>query len=93
MNNAFAHDRSKALANHIQTHSDIDSHEKQIQLLWQLAYSRNATTDEIELSSNYLDAQQKQFSTDKTTKQNTDFLALASLCHAVLNSNEFIYVD
>jgi len=26
-------------------------------------------------------------------KENADHLALASLCHVLLNSNEFIYVD
>jgi len=63
--------------------------DEQIKLAWRLAFGRNPADVELVQATAHLRAQQIHFK----NKENADHLALASLCHVLLNSNEFIYVD
>jgi hypothetical protein len=54
-----------------------------------LAFGRNPTDKELGQAETHLRVQRIHFE----KKENAQHLALASLCHVLLNSNEFIYVD
>ncbi len=73
----------------------------QIVQLWKLAYGRNPTAEEIETAQQFVSDQQTHFqnagprsehSPDASTFRPQDS-ALASLCHMLLSSNEFLYVE
>ena len=87
LNNHFAHGQSQALANRLANQSSKT--QEQIKLAWRLAFGRNPVDAELSQAMAHLRAQQTHFEKEK----NADHLALASLCHVLLNSNEFIYVD
>ena len=87
LNNHFAHSQSEALANRLAKQTSRT--DEQIKLAWRLAFGRNPADVELVQATAHLRAQQIHFK----NKENADHLALASLCHVLLNSNEFIYVD
>jgi hypothetical protein len=67
--------------------------EEQIAFAFQLAYARQPTSDELAKSIAFLADQKRilvspEFQEDKAQQQ-----ALADLCHMLLSSNEFLYVE
>ncbi len=88
MNNSFAHDRSMTLAKRVTAEEKIDL-SKQVQQVWRFALSRVARPEEVQLALDHLAQQRDRF----VGETSPELLALASLCHVVLNSNEFIFVD
>ena len=89
LNNHFVHTQSEALAKRL-IESSKDS-TIQIQTAWKLTYSRNPTDLEINQALEHLHKQQSYF--NKKNNNNPKYLALASLCHVLLNTNEFAYID
>jgi hypothetical protein len=87
LNNHFAHSQSEALANRLAKQTSRTP--EQIKLAWRLAFGRNPVDTEFGQAMDHLRAQQTHFEKE----ENADHLALASLCHVLFNSNEFIYVD
>ena len=82
-----------------------DSTTARIQRAWQLAFSRDATSEEVAAATVYL-AEQAQLLAktarasgsdkkdhDKKKGNDPQLRALAVLCQALLSSNEFLYVD
>ena len=55
---------------------------------WRFALGRNPSADESRLSLEHLADQQARFGDEHGAQR-----ALESLCHVLLNGNEFIYVD
>lgn len=90
LNNAFAHDRSAALAKRVLS-SAATTPEERVRSAWQFALDRDPTPDETRLSLAHLADQQQRFV--KAGIESPEQRALESLCHVLLNSNEFIYVD
>ncbi|MCA9215865.1 MAG: PSD1 domain-containing protein [Planctomycetales bacterium] len=95
LNNQFVHDRSEHLANVIAEQSgDVES---QVKLAWSHVLRRQPTASELRMSLNHIAAQQETFASkqdsDVQSGNPTQVLGLASLCHVLMNSNEFIYVD
>jgi hypothetical protein len=84
LNNAFVHEQSRAFAARL--HREVgEAREKQIDRAWWLALSRAPSDKERAAAIAHLEAQ---------AAGNADGdPALASLCHVLLNTNEFIYVD
>ena len=118
LNNAFAHERSTALANTVVLslrRQDVPSAERrdyssdtapQVRLAWQHALAREPSPGELDAATQHLKSQRQRFSNDRAanaarvldsgrsqTSHDPEFLALASLCHVLLNTNEFAYVD
>ncbi len=91
LNNSFSHDRSTALANRVIESAAANPAEK-VRMTWRISLGRMPTSREEQLSLNHLDEQRERFKEGETDPQ-SEFLALASLCHVLLNSNEFIFVD
>ena len=112
LNNAFAHERSTALATVVWSlrrpnvpsaerrdyGSDID---QQVRLAWRHALARDPSPSELTAGREHLIAQQRRFTKEQLgkvdgrshTPRDPDALAWASLCHVLLNTNEFAYVD
>lgn len=94
LNNQFVHEQSAALAQRVVAASP-DDRRAQIAAAWKLAFSRDPSSAESVLALEHLDAQQKRFAARKEVadKGPPEVLALTSLCHVLLNANEFVYVD
>ncbi len=87
LNNAFSHERSAALAQRVMDSGDATA-EGYVARAWQFALGRNPSADEARLSLEHLAEQQARFGDEHGAQR-----ALESLCHVLLNGNEFIYVD
>jgi hypothetical protein len=90
MNNHFGHARSVKLANRALTETD-DLHEA-IRAAWRRALGREPTKGEFANSLAHLMKQKAHFVAQQSAND-PEILALESLCHVLLNSNEFLYVD
>ncbi len=86
LNNPFIHQQSEALARRAM---DEPSHASRVTRAWRLALSRPPRPTELKAALTHLDVQGRRFG----AAGDADFLALASVCHALVNTNEFIYVD
>ena len=86
LNNPFVHEQSTALAKRIGT---APNRTDQVKRAWQLALSRSPRPLEVEIAIAHLEKQAKTFA----ARPDSALDALASLCHVLLNCNEFMYVD
>lgn len=97
MNNPFVHARSSKLSSSIIANA-ITSQDR-VKQLWSAVLGRSPSILEARLAKKHLETQLKHFQQLATTSlQETPLvppeeLALASLAHVLLNSNEFIYLD
>jgi hypothetical protein len=111
LNNAFAHERSTALAQRLLREvpstqylqpgtprgvpvSPPDFLGQRIRRLWQITLDRDPLLSEEMAARSHVESQQLHLA-KPALKMDKDpgFLALASLCHVLLNTNEFVYVD
>jgi Protein of unknown function (DUF1553)/Protein of unknown function (DUF1549)/Planctomycete cytochrome C/BNR repeat-like domain len=86
LNGAFAHEQSQALARRVVTEAGAEPAAR-VQTAWRLALGRAPRPEELTLALEHIAQIQK------TAPADTVDFGLASLCHVLLNSNEFIYVD
>ena len=86
LNNPFVHEQSAALAKRI---GSGGSPADQVKRAWQLALGRAPRPLEVEMAVAHLEKQSKAFA----SRPDPALDALASLCHVLLNCNEFVYVD
>ncbi|MEZ6152064.1 MAG: PSD1 and planctomycete cytochrome C domain-containing protein [Pirellulaceae bacterium] len=96
LNNQFVHDRSQKLSETILAEA-IEPVE-QVQRAWLATIRREPSPSELDASIQHLTVQRAAFTAQADAKQLSqdlipEHLALASLCHVLLNCNEFIYVD
>lgn len=98
LNNEFVHEQSRALADRSRSLGG-GSLDNRIRFAWRYALGRNPTVQELESSRRHVDAQSqilkgKADAGDPNIKvDQVELLALASLCHVLLNANEFLYID
>ncbi|QDV48875.1 PSD1 and planctomycete cytochrome C domain-containing protein [Gimesia fumaroli] len=98
LNNEFVHARSETLAREIsQATSEPGA---QVRQLWERVYARPPAAEEKTLAVRHLVVQsahfqksQQQAASTSSTEMTPNELALASLCHVLFNSNEFLYLD
>ena len=97
LNNAFAHERSTALATVVLSlrRQDVQSAERrdyssdadqQIRSVWRLALAREPSSAEVLAAREHVREQQQRWPSAPER-------VLSSLCHVLLNTNEFAYVD
>ncbi len=86
LNNPFVHDQSTALAKLIGTKR---SGKDQVTQAWRLTLARDPRDAEVAAALAHLEKQSKAFA----KRPDPALDALASLCHVLLNTNEFMYVD
>ena len=102
LNNAFAHERSDALAERVMR--DVagtlptELLDRQIRRVWQIALGRDPSITEATAARLHVESQAARFAKPASSQTTSPrlppaFLALASLCHVLLNTNEFVYVD
>ena len=83
LNNQFVHEQSLALAQRVKNDAGDDP-TRQVERAWWLALSRAPSESERQAALAHLEAQSRSADAPQ---------GLASLCHVLLNLNEFIYVD
>ncbi len=86
LNNPFVHTQSAAMAKRIGTKG---TPEEQATQTWRLALGRDPRENEVKAAVGHLEKQAKEFA----NRPDAALDALASLCHVLLNTNEFLYVD
>ncbi len=93
LNNDFIHAESQAFAARVAADASDDA--GRITRAWWLALARSPTPDEAEVAGRHLDEQRARYAALPTLPdgKTADALALESLCHVLLNTNEFVYVD
>ncbi|MFT4639646.1 MAG: hypothetical protein ACI8T1_002971, partial [Verrucomicrobiales bacterium] len=89
LNNPFVHKRSESLAARILT--QLDEPKDQIEQAWTHILQRLPSDIERAQASRHLEEQRASFEEKSSAKRK--HLPLASLCHVLLNTNEFVYVD
>jgi hypothetical protein len=87
INGAWSLDRARAMTGRLA--SQHDEHQRII-LGYRLAYGRDPEPDELSQADAFLSAQARRVSTPGRDGLRE---ALVDFCHALLNSNEFLYVD
>ena len=87
LNDEFSNEQSAMMADRIRRLAENDA-DKQIRQVYWLGLSRPPTGDEINMCRQFL-AQQRRF---HRAKKNANRLALADLCHVIINLNEFVYI-
>lgn len=101
MNSSFVLDASRRLADRVTSESpdgdDPDSETARIQRVFELALSRPATQPEIAEAKAFLAEQVQALAAQPAAQKKPDRerrqLALATLCQAIISSNEFLYID
>ena len=103
MNNTYMREYASFFAQRLQTECGPDL-EKQLERAWRLAYGRAPSMAEIEGAQAYVKAQTSYYVKNPTAfdvavgpvakkPAAPEVLGLAALCHALMSSNEFLYVD
>ena len=103
MNNLYMREHAQDLAQRVikEVGNDI---EKQVSRAWELALSRQASMADEQEAVGFVKAQTEHYKATPTklekvngpaekTDAAPELLGLAALCHALLSSNEFLYVD
>src|SRR5207302_6648808 len=79
LNNEFVHEQSTAMAARVMQEAREDR-QQQVRLAWRLAFGREPNAGEMKAALEHLQAQARNLQKGP--------LALASLCHVLLNANE-----
>jgi hypothetical protein len=86
LNNPFVHEQSAAMAKRISTKAEP---REQLVKAWRIAFGRDPGEAELTAGLAHLEKQSKLFA----RRPDPALDALVSLCHVLLNANEFLYVD
>ena len=94
LNGAFAQDVSDRLARRVATEA-AGGPGAQVDHLFRLAFNRPPRTDEVELCMRFLDTKRAMHEARREARDGAPaaHLALRDLCLAVINANEFLYLD
>ena len=97
MNNPFVIWQVKGLAARIQSKAGADP-EARFRLAWRLAFGHRPSHDELRAGLKFLNEQATAVRSAPPTDSDTvvpnqDMTALTHLCHALVSSNAFLYVD
>ncbi len=90
MNNAFVHEQSRRFARRLRSEAGPDL-ERQIVHAWALAFQRRPSSAEQEQAKAHVEAQNAHY--HSLGQSNPQQRAIESLCHVLLNANEFLYLD
>lgn len=90
MNNEFVVKQAETLARRVIEETGSDP-ARQIQAAWQRALGQEPTAEQVKEAQRFVERQRAHFGADPAIP--ADERALASLCHALMCSNAFLYVD
>lgn len=93
LNNDWVHEQSRAFATRVLAACDVES--GRIDIAWQMSLGRKPTDQERTFAEGHLRRQRRNLeaSQGETKVGDAEQLAWASLCHVLINTNEFIYLD
>jgi hypothetical protein len=91
MNNPLAHEQADQLA--VRVGMAFDTMPERIDYAFRLAYGRRAKPGELKEGLGYLQQTKQELTKINTPAEKLTRMALASYCHVLLSSNEFLYVD
>jgi hypothetical protein len=92
LNSEFLFEQSELMATRIADASGVDV-TKQVDLAFQLAFARHPSDAEVQHSLTFISEQQRLWASANEPEDQTGHLALADLCHMLLSTNEFLYVE
>ena len=95
MNNQFVLESGRAMARRLSREAPDDVR-GQLDRAWEIVYSRRPSDEEVEKALKFLQLQTEIFGSKSPSKEKQDSAeleALGSLCHALISSNELLYVD
>ena len=93
LNNEFVHEQSEAFAARLQAETP-GGLEAIIRRAWMIALGRAPDSSELTSAAGHVRLQAAHFASSfSAPPDEAARLALASICHVLLNTNEFIYVD
>lgn len=87
LNNEWVHEMSEAMASRAIAASS--NRRQRISTAWRLGLAREPTDRERLASDEFL----SRWQSNTASTSNSEMQALAALCHTILNTNEFIYLD
>ena len=82
LNNAWVHGESQAMAERVIASGPTI--ESRIEAAWRIAFSRTPSATERQAAIDYV---------ERSRNEGGDVVAWSVLCHTLINTNEFIYVD
>lgn len=88
LNNGWVQEQSKAFAQRVMKEQGDAA--ARVDFAWRLAFGRSPSDEERAGALAHVDTQQKRFAASSTSSEEE---AWTSLCHVLLNANEFIYLD
>jgi len=91
LNNELVLDWSRSLAARVSNDAGL-APEAQVDRAWRFVYSRPATAEERREAMGFLDRQRAMLG-QRMSAGDAQNAALADLCHMLVNSNEFMYVN
>ncbi|HVP48642.1 MAG TPA: DUF1549 and DUF1553 domain-containing protein [Bryobacteraceae bacterium] len=91
LNNELVLDWSRSLAARVSNDAGLTS-EAQVDRAWRFVYSRPATAEERREALEFMDSQRAMLG-QRLSAGDARKAALADLCHMLVNSNEFLYVN
>ena len=91
LNNELVLDWSRSLAARVSNDAGLTS-DAQVDRAWRFVFSRPATAEERQNAMAFLSRQRGMLERRMPAEEATR-AALADLCHMLLNSNEFLYVN
>ncbi|MEM7014272.1 MAG: DUF1549 and DUF1553 domain-containing protein, partial [Verrucomicrobiota bacterium] len=103
MNNVGMREYSQYFAERLQAEHECDL-DAQIQRAWLLAYGRAPSEEDVSAAADFVIAQTAHYRANPTKLERqigpaaeeeaaAELVGLASLCHALMSANEFLYVD
>ena len=91
MNNPWFHEQADYFA--VRIGMSYDTIAERVDHAFRLAYSRNATPEEINEAAAFLQQEKLKLQKLKIPTENVTRMLLASYCRVLMSSNEFLYVD
>lgn len=103
MNNGYMREHAQDFAVRLENEVGADV-EKQIERAWMLSFGRQPSMSDLQSAIDFVKAQTEHYKANPTRLEHVvgppektfakpEFLGLTALCHALLSSNEFLYVD
>lgn len=94
LNNRVVLQAARQLAQRSSSEANSSEQDQVVRRAWQLVFGRPASHNEVEKALVFLDQQQHlQDATATTGERSNKDEALTDFCHALLNSNEFLFVE
>ncbi|TDU80847.1 cytochrome c [Prosthecobacter fusiformis] len=103
MNNGYMREHAQDFAMRVQQEAGPDL-EKQIERAWQLSFSHSPSMADLQTAMDFVQAQTAHYKAHPTKLEHVtgpaekkdaspSLLGLTALCHGLMSSNEFLYVD